>query len=585
MLYSKNENDRDYYSNSYPLGSGDEDSFYNHSETHKLNKWEEFKHSFQRIEVDEPDPSLPELERAIIATANVPLNRVLKGRHLQMIALGSCIGTGFFIGSGSSLQSGGPAGLLIAFILIGSMIFCTIHALGELAVAFPISGGASAFSTRFIDPSWGFAMGWNYAIGWCTLLPLELVASSIIINYWHPNFNSVILVAVFLVLIVILNLFGVRGYGETELFLSLLKVIAVVGFIILGIVIACGGGPEGEYIGTKYWRDPGAFANGFKGVSTVFVVAAFAFAGTEIVGLASAEAENPARTLPKATKQIFWRITIFYVLGLFIVGLIVPYNDSKLDDGQSDYDSSVSPFIIATKNAGIKGLPTVMNVAILISVLSVANSAVFAASRTLASLGLQSQAPKIFGYIDNRGRPLVATAFTLSFGLLSFVAASDKATDVFHWLLSLTGLSFIFTWMSICICHLRFRYALAVRGRGTDELVFTSQVGIWGSIYSVLLNILVLILQFWVGLFPIGSKTANAANFFQAYLAAPIILISYFCHKIYKKQWILYIRADRIDIDLGRREFDLDELRQEIADNKEYIASRPFYYRAYRYWC
>ncbi len=284
------------------------------TEIQQVGKWQAFKDSFKQYEYEAVDPSLSDVEKAAIATTRSPLARKLKNRHIQMIAIGGAIGTGLFIGSGGALATGGPAGLLIAWLLIGIMIYCTVQALGELAVAFPISGAFSVFSSRFISPSWGFAMGWNYALQWLIVLPLELVAASITIHYWNSKINSVAWVAIFYVFIVAINFFGVKGYGEAEFIFSIIKVIAVVGFIFLGVILVCGGGPQGGYIGGKYWHHPGAFAHGFKGVCSVFVTAAFSFGGTELVGLAAAETENPRKSLPKATKQVFWRITLFYII-------------------------------------------------------------------------------------------------------------------------------------------------------------------------------------------------------------------------------------------------------------------------------
>ena len=215
-----------------------------------------------------------------------------------------------------------------------------------------------------------------------------------------------------------------------------------------------------------------SFAHGFKGVCSVFVSAAFAFAGTELCGLAAAETANPRKSLPKATKQVFWRITLFYVISLTLVGLLVPYTDERLI-GTSSVDASASPFVLAIKNGGIGGLPSVMNVVIMIAVLSVGNSSVFGSSRTLAALAASGQAPQIFGYIDKRGRPLVGIIVQCVFGLLCYITASSKSGDVFNWLLALSGLSSIFTWMSINLCLIRFRRALYAQGRDTSELTFT----------------------------------------------------------------------------------------------------------------
>lgn len=550
----------------------------------EMGKWERFKDSFRRFDEKDLglDPGLSEIEKTAIITANSPLSRALKDRHLQMIAIGGAIGTGLFIGSGKVLSNGGPASVLIAYALIGGMIYSTVHALGELAVTFPVSGAFVTYNTRFMDPSWSFAMAWNYAMQWLIVMPLELVAAAITVQYWDQKTNSAAYCVAFYVLIMAINLFGVKGYGEAEFIFSAIKVIAVIGFIILGIVIVCGGGPKGGYLGGKYWHDPGAFNHGFKGLCSVFVTAAFAFSGTELVGLASAETKNPRKSLPKATKQVFWRITLFYIVSLIIVGCMVPYDDPDLK--RSDGTARYSPFVIGIKNAGIGGLPSVMNAVIMIAVLSVGNSSVYGSSRTLAALAAAGQAPKIFNHIDKQGRPIFGIILAGLFGLICFISASDKQGEAFDWMLALSGLSSLFTWGSICACHLRFRYALKVQGRNTDELAYVSQAGIVGSIYGITLNILVLAAQFWIALFPIGGSP-EAETFFKAYLSFPIIIVCYLVHKVWKKNWRLCIPAEEIDIDTGRRELDLDLLKQEIAEEKAYLRSKPLYYRIWNLFC
>lgn len=564
-------------------GSAVGDEKYNTTvEQVQVSKWQSFKDSFKPADLSHiDDPNLTDVERAALATANDPLSRRLKSRHLQMIAIGGAIGTGLFVGSGSTLRTGGPAALIIGFSIIGLMLYCTVQALGELAVTFPVSGAFATYSTRFIDPAWGFAMGWNYGVQWLVVLPLELVAASITIGYWNSPVNPAAWVAIFYAIVVTINMFGVKGYGEAEFVFSIIKVTAVIGFIILGIILNCGGGPQGGYIGAKYWYDPGAFSNSFKGVCSVFVNAAFSFTGTELVGLAAAETENPRKSLPSAAKQVFWRICLFYIVSLTLVGLLVPYDDPHLM-GSSSVDATASPFVIAIQNAGIGGLPSVINVVIMIAVLSVGNSAVYGCSRTLASLASQGFAPKILAYVDRTGRPLVCIGITMVFGLLCFVVASDKQQEVFDWLMALTGLSLIFTWSSVCLCHIRFRRALKLKGRGTDELAFTSQVGVVGSWIGFIINILVLIAQFWIALFPVGESPDPAA-FFQKYLAFPIVVVFYAFWKIYKKPPFVHTR--NIDVDTGRREMDLDLLKQEVAEEKAYIRSRGWWYRTYKFWC
>ncbi|CAI6690927.1 AKR_HP2_G0032590.mRNA.1.CDS.1 [Saccharomyces cerevisiae] len=558
-------------------------------ETGSGSKWQDFKDSFKRVKPIEVDPNLSEAEKVAIITAQTPLKHHLKNRHLQMIAIGGAIGTGLLVGSGTALRTGGPASLLIGWGSTGTMIYAMVMALGELAVIFPISGGFTTYATRFIDESFGYANNLNYMLQWLVVLPLEIVSASITVNFWgtDPKYRDGF-VALFWLAIVIINMFGVKGYGEAEFVFSFIKVITVVGFIILGIILNCGGGPTGGYIGGKYWHDPGAFAGDtpgakFKGVCSVFVTAAFSFAGSELVGLAASESVEPRKSVPKAAKQVFWRITLFYILSLLMVGLLVPYNDKRLI-GASSVDAAASPFVIAIKTHGIKGLPSVVNVVILIAVLSVGNSAIYACSRTMVALAEQRFLPEIFSYVDRKGRPLVGIAVTSAFGLIAFVAASKKEGEVFNWLLALSGLSSLFTWGGICICHIRFRKALAAQGRGLDELSFKSPTGVWGSYWGLFMVIIMFIAQFYVAVFPVGDSP-SAEGFFEAYLSFPLVMVMYIGHKIYKRNWKLFIPAEKMDIDTGRREVDLDLLKQEIAEEKAIMATKPRWYRIWNFWC
>lgn len=460
------------------------------------------------------------------------------------------------------------------------MLYCTVHALGEMAVVFPVAGSFSAYSTRFIDPAWGFAMGWNYALQWMVTLPLEIVAACFTVSWWtHENINNDAWVILFLVVIGAINLFGVKGYGEAEFVFSIIKIIAVVGFILLGIILNVGGGPQGGYIGGQYWQNPGAFNNGFKGLCSVFVTAAFSFAGTELVGLGAAEAQNPRKSLPTAIKQVFWRITLFYIVSLTLVGLLVGYNDDRLI-GNSSADVNASPFTIAINNAGIAVLPSVFNAVILIAVLSVGNSSVYGASRTLAALADQGQAPRFLGYIDREGRPLPAIIITTACGFLAFFAGSDLETDAFNWMIALSGLSSIFTWGSICLAHIRFRKAWSMAGHTLDELAFRSQPGLIGSWVGFIFNVLVLIAQFWTGFAPIGYGDMTAAeltkNWFQVYLAGPIALVCYIGYKIWFKTKI--VRTKDMDLVTGRRDLDITELlAEERAERAQWSRGRKFY--------
>lgn len=350
---------------------------------------------------------------------------------------------------------------------------------------------------------------------------------------------------------------------------------------ILGIVINCGGGPQGGYIGAKYWYNPGAFHNGFKGLCSVFVNAAFAFSGTELVGLAAAETANPRKSVPTAIKQVFWRIALFYIVALTIVGMLVPYDDPGLLNPSSSVDAKASPFVIAIQHAGISGLPSVMNVVIMIAVLSVGNSSVYGSSRTLAALAEQGQAPRFLAYIDRQGRPLFAIIIASALGFLAFLAASSKEGDAFTWMMAISGLSSIFTWGSICLSHIRFRSGWKAQGHTLDELPFKSQVGVYGSWVGFAFNILVLIAQFWVGFAPVGygdmSASALVENFFSAYLAAPIVIAFYIPYKLWYRT--PFIKTHEMDLNTGRRDLDIRELiEEERAEQATWPAWKKFYH-------
>lgn len=270
-------------------------------------------------------------------SAEESLHRGLKARHITMIAIGGAIGTGLIIGTGAALLRAGPGSIFIAYSVVGFVVFLVMAALGEMAAYLPMSAGFTGYATRFCDPSLGFALGWTYWFKYIIVTPNQLTAAALVIQYWvdRDRVNPGVFITVFLVVIVCINYFGIKFFGEFEFWLSSLKVITIVGVIILSLVIALGGGPDHDRRGFRYWSNPGAFkeyimegASGrFLGFWSTMVTAVFAFLGTELVGVTVGEAQNPRKVVPRAIKLTFYRIVIFYVLS--VVSIIKAFCRAK----------------------------------------------------------------------------------------------------------------------------------------------------------------------------------------------------------------------------------------------------------------
>ncbi|KAF5850381.1 hypothetical protein GGP41_002659 [Bipolaris sorokiniana] len=518
----------------------------------------------------------------------IELDKSMKTRHLHMIAIGGSIGAGFFVGSGGALSRGGPASLFIDFSIMGVMIFNVVYALGELAVMYPVSGGFYTYSTRFIDPSWGFAMGWNYVFQWAIVLPLELLVASLTVQYWEgaKGTSVAVFITIFWVFIILINVFGTLGYAEEEFWSSCLKLGATIVFMIIALVLVLGGGPSSgmysEYWGARTWYDPGAFSKyGFKGFCSVFVTAAFSFSGTELVGLAAAETKNPLKSLPGAIRQVFWRITLFYILGLTFVGLLVQHEDERLMGGSSDVNAS--PFVIAGKNAGLVGFDSFMNVIILVSVISIGVSGVYGGSRTLTALAEQGYAPKFFTYVDRAGRPLYSVGFVMMWGPLAYMNLASTGVTIFNWFVALSGLAALFTWGSICLAHIRFRKAWAYHGHTLDEIPFRAAGGVIGSWIGLGIIFMVLAAQFYTAVSPLnlpaGKKTGTASEFFEAYLAIFVVGAFWVAGYFWKREG--WLRTAQMDVDTGRRELDWDLINKERAEIASWPAWKRFLHRIF----
>ncbi|OOF94433.1 hypothetical protein ASPCADRAFT_208939 [Aspergillus carbonarius ITEM 5010] len=493
------------------------------------------------------------------------LKRKLKSRHLQMIAIGGTIGTGLFIGSGTAVAEGGPVGALIAYIFVGTIVYSVMTSLGEIATYIPIPGAFTAYAARLVDPSLGFAMGWIYWFSWASTFALELTATGLIIQFWDDSINIAIFIAIFWVVITLLNFLPVSFYGELEFWLSSIKVITVVGFMIFAICIDAGAGDQG-YLGFHNWVHPGPFApySGvhpdslakFVGFWSVLIQAGFSYQGTELVGIAAAETENPRKTVPAAIRKTFYRILFFFVLTIFFIGILVPYtNENLLTDGN---DANSSPFVIAARLAGVKVLPHIINAVLLTVVLSAANSNVYSGSRILLGLAQEGFAPRWFKKTSKNGVPYFSVAFTAAFGLLGFMNVSNAGSTVFNWLVNIAGVAGFITWASLNGCHLAFMRALKARNISRDTLPYKAIWQPYYSWYGLFFNVLIIITQGFTSFITSFSVT----DFFIAYISLILFVVLYIGHKVYFRT--SFVHPLEADIDTGRLEVENETWETEV---------------------
>jgi len=392
-----------------------------------------------------------------------------------------------------------------------------------------------------VDPAFGFAVGWNYFYAQAITIPVEITAAQILITFWDDNRSHAIgYTLVVTICVCLINILGVKYFGESEFFFSIIKLTLITGLIIAGLVIDLGGGPKHDRLGFRYWKNPGAFARAglvnnlntdrFLGVVSTFVQAAFSFQGMELVAIAASETENPRRNIAKAVRRVFWRICIFYILGVLISGMLVASNDPNLLN--SGGTASESPYVIAIERAGISVLPSIINAAIFTSAFSAGNSFLFCSSRILYGLALRGQAPKIFAYTTKKGLPIVAVLACCAFGFLSFMNLSSGAQQVFDWFVNLSTIAGFFTWASINITYIRFWRGHRVQGIDRTKLAYWNplQPGLafWGTFWTI---IFILINGFEV-FFP-GQW--NTSDFFTAYINIPAFFLLFFGYKFYKR--------------------------------------------------
>lgn len=469
------------------------------------------------------------------------LKRKLGARHLNMIAIGGSIGTGLFLASGATIANAGPGGALLAYCLIGIMIYFLMTSLGELATHNPTSGAFFTYGTKYVEGGFGFALGWNYWYNWAITVAFELVAVQFIMKFWFPDIPGFYWSAIFLAIVFGINALTVKGFGESEFLFSLVKVIAIVIFIVIGIaMIAKIMMTPGMVTFSNWTKGEAPFVGGFQALIGVAMIAGFSFQGTEMVGVAAGESKDPKKTIPIAIKQIFWRILLFYVVCIFIIGTLVSYDDPRLLQAASDENIALSPFTLLYEQAGFAFAASLMNAVILTAILSAGNSGMYSSTRMLFDMAREGRAPKWFAKLDMRGVPMNALYATTAVAALCFLTTFIGQQEVFNWLLNMSGMCGFIVWLGIAISHYRFRKGYLAQGNKLEDLAYKAKFFPFAPWFAFILCTIVVLGQNYQAV-----MEGQWLSVLSTYISLPLFLVIWLSYKWkHKTKLIPYDQMD-----------------------------------------
>ena len=382
-----------------------------------------------------------------------------------MLSLGGVIGTGLFLNAGYTINQAGAGGALIGYLFGGVILYLVMVCLGELAVYMPVTGSFQTYASKFISPSAGFSLGWMYFIGSATTAGVEFTAAGILMKRWFPDISVWVWCAIFILLLFALNALTTRGFAEAEYWFSGIKVVAVIFFIIIGfsailgiIPLADRPAPYMEHLAPK-----GLFPAGIAIVFVTMMNVIFSYQGSELIGIAAGESEEPQKNIPRAIRNVIFRIIIFYIASIIILSAIFPTQELGILE---------SPFVTLMDLAGIPFAPDIMNFVILTAILSVGNSCIYASTRLLWAMAHDGMAPKVFGKLSKRKVPFTALVFTMIFSLLSLLTSVFAAETVFVLLMSIAGISVTISWMGIALSQFMFRRKYIKAGGKVEDLKY-----------------------------------------------------------------------------------------------------------------
>lgn len=379
----------------------------------------------------------------------------LRARHIHFIALGSAIGTGLFYGSAGAIQAAGPSVLLV-YLLGGAVVYFMLRALGEMSVRHPVRGSFAVYTRAHLGGWAGYITGWMFAFEMLIVCLADLTAIGIYMRFWFPDTAQWIWVAATLLIVGGANLASVRWFGELEFVFTLIKVTAVIGMIVGGAaILAFGLGNSPEVSGiSNLWEHGGFFPNGIEGMIAAFILVLFAFGGTEIIGVAGSEAEDPETSIPKAVNTVPARILLFYVGAILVILALNPWQSITGEE---------SPFVQIFSTLGVNWAAGLLNLVVITAALSAINADLFGAGRVLTGLAKENLAPKIMGKVAGNGVPIMTTVIMIIVLILGVVLNVILPERVFEIVASLATFATVYVWLMILLAQVASRRQMSAQ--------------------------------------------------------------------------------------------------------------------------
>ncbi|KAL4920960.1 amino acid permease/ SLC12A domain-containing protein [Aspergillus aurantiobrunneus] len=487
------------------------------------------------------------------------LHRSFTPRQVHVISLGSNIGSGLFIGTGEALANGGPGNMILAYFTVCIGVWAHLQTLAEMTIAFPTSGNYIDYAGRWVDPALAFGAGLAEWLGWTAVFASEGTFFVVLVNYWaEGTVPEAALLSIFIVICLAVFFMPNTYFAWLQYLGSMVKVFLFIFNTVISLAVVGGAGQSGSVKDGKTWTDLPVFKNGFGGFASAALLAIWAIGDQIYIGVLGGEAQSPRYSMAHAANVVPWRVTVFYMVSVALISAIVPSSDSRLLGGSG---AAASPFVIAVDDAGIKGVPDLINACMIIGVLAIALECIYLPSRILRTMALQKLIPSFIAKVDDKGRPNWALLITGLIGVvLTYMSLSGNGLEVLNWFISITSASFFINWAIVAFTSFRFRAAVKAQNTSFFTESYSWQSPLWPLAPAVVfvISTLLLICLLYGGTKPLGDTGFTTYNFFSYILGILVIVVPTALYKvILQTKWRDPSTADLVS---GRRQLSPEEI-------------------------